>query len=145
MNRWQKKGRDRVWKKWSWMGREGRIYKEEILAVDEAYIAVFWPTPGFKGRTVELLIPNRDDLNLCVHNSPLRGYQVKKKKSQHKWKSVKQVTNVLPLKRNLYQNLELQFLKFFLKKWLNARYFQRDISNDKEGEDKRNTIETGYS
>ena len=35
-------------------------------------MAIYWPTPGFKGRTLKLCIFTRWDFNLCVHSSPLR-------------------------------------------------------------------------
>ena len=44
------------------------------MAVVEACTALFWPTPGFKGRTFELwVLFNRWDLTICVRSSPLRG------------------------------------------------------------------------
>ena len=36
-------------------------------------MAVYWPTPDFKGRTFNLCVLNRWDLNLFVRSSPLRG------------------------------------------------------------------------
>ena len=36
-------------------------------------MALHWPTPGFEGRTFELLVLNRCDLNFCLHSSPVRG------------------------------------------------------------------------
>ena len=36
-------------------------------------MAIHWPTPGFKGRTVKFCLLNRLDFNFCVRSSPLRG------------------------------------------------------------------------
>ena len=33
---------------------------------------IYWPTPGFKGRTFKLCVLNRWDFNFCVLSSPLR-------------------------------------------------------------------------
>ena len=35
-------------------------------------MAVYWPTPGFNGRTSQLCVLNRWDFNLCVNSFPLR-------------------------------------------------------------------------
>ena len=37
-------------------------------------MAVYWPTPDFKGRTFKLCVLTRWDFNFCVRSSPLRGY-----------------------------------------------------------------------
>ena len=37
-------------------------------------MAIYWPTPGFKGRTFKLCVLTRWDFNSCVHSSPLQGY-----------------------------------------------------------------------
>ena len=36
-------------------------------------MAIYWPTPGFKGRTFKLCVLIRWDFNFCVRSSPLRG------------------------------------------------------------------------
>ena len=41
-------------------------------------MAIYWPTPGFKGRTFKLCVLTRWDFNFCVHSSPLRGKAKKK-------------------------------------------------------------------
>ena len=43
------------------------------LAVSVACMAIYWPTPGFKGRTFKLCVLNRWDFNFWVRGSPLRG------------------------------------------------------------------------
>ena len=42
-------------------------------------MAIYWPTPGFKGRTFKLCVLTRWDrtLNFCVRSSPLRGHNTK--------------------------------------------------------------------
>ena len=36
-------------------------------------MAIYWPTPGFKGRTFKFCVPTGWDFNFCVRSSPLRG------------------------------------------------------------------------
>ena len=36
-------------------------------------MAIYWPTPDFKGRTFKLCVLTRWDFHLCVRSSPLRG------------------------------------------------------------------------
>ena len=36
-------------------------------------MAIYWPTPDFKGRTFKLCVLTRWDFNFCVRSSPLRG------------------------------------------------------------------------
>ena len=36
-------------------------------------MAIYWPTPGFKGRTFKLCVLTGWDFNFCVRSSPLRG------------------------------------------------------------------------
>ena len=36
-------------------------------------MAIYWPTPGFKGRTFKLCVLTRWDFNFRVRSSPLRG------------------------------------------------------------------------
>jgi len=52
-------------------------------AVDETCIAIFWPTPGYRGRIVQLWVNNRRDRNFCVGTSPLRCLPHSKIKSFH--------------------------------------------------------------
>ena len=35
-------------------------------------MAIYWPTPDFKGRTFKLCVLTRWDFNFCVRSSPLR-------------------------------------------------------------------------
>ena len=37
-------------------------------------MAIYWPTPDFKGRTFKLCVLTRWDFNFCVRSSPLRGH-----------------------------------------------------------------------
>ena len=50
-----------------------KLAREKSLAVGVACMATYRPVPGFKGRTFELWVLNRLDLNVCVCNSPLQG------------------------------------------------------------------------
>ena len=43
------------------------------MAVSVACKAIYWPTPGFKGRTFRVCVLTRWDFNFCVRSSPLRG------------------------------------------------------------------------
>ena len=36
-------------------------------------MAVYWPTPGYKGRTFKLCVLTRLNFNFCIRSSPLRG------------------------------------------------------------------------
>ena len=36
-------------------------------------MAIYWPTPGFEGKTFKLCVLTRWDFNFCVLSSPLRG------------------------------------------------------------------------
>ena len=36
-------------------------------------MAIYWLTPGFKGRTFKLCVHTRWDFNFCVRSTPLRG------------------------------------------------------------------------
>ena len=36
-------------------------------------MVIYWPTPGFKGRTFKLCVLTRWDFDFCVRSSPLRG------------------------------------------------------------------------
>ena len=42
-----------------------------------ACMAIYWPIPGFKGRTFKLCVLTRWDFNFCVRCSPLRGMPAK--------------------------------------------------------------------
>ena len=56
------------------MDRMGRNKQgKNSLAVSVAYMALYWPTPGFKGKTFKLCVLTRWDFNFCVRSSPLRG------------------------------------------------------------------------
>ena len=44
-------------------------------------MAIYWPTPGFKGRTFKLCILTRWDFNFCVRSSPLRERQRRRRRS----------------------------------------------------------------
>ena len=56
------------------MDRMVEIDKEKkSLAVSVACMAIYCPTPGFKGRTFKLRVLTRWDFNFCVRSSPLRG------------------------------------------------------------------------
>ena len=41
-------------------------------------MAIYWPTPGYKGRTFKLCVLTRWDFNFCIRSSPLRGPGKKK-------------------------------------------------------------------
>ena len=36
-------------------------------------MVLYWPTPGFRGRTFKLCVLTRWDFNFCVRGSPLQG------------------------------------------------------------------------
>ena len=55
------------------MDRKCRNKEEKSLAVSVACMVIYWPTPGFKGRTFKLCVLTRWDFNFCVRSSPLRG------------------------------------------------------------------------
>ena len=55
-----------------WTGRVE--IRKKSLAVSVACLAIYWPTPGFKGRTFKLCVLTRWDFNFCVRSSPLRGH-----------------------------------------------------------------------
>lgn len=53
-------------KKWSWVDREGRTSSgKKFLTVGKACVVIFWPTPGFKGRTFV-------SCEFWVHSTPLQ-------------------------------------------------------------------------
>ena len=52
--------------------RTGRVeIRKEFLAVSVACMAIYWPTPGLKGRTFKLCVLTRWDFNFCVRSSPM--------------------------------------------------------------------------
>ena len=56
------------WMDWKGRNKQGR---NKFRAVSVAYIAMYWPTPGFKGRTFKLCVLARWDFNFCGRSSPL--------------------------------------------------------------------------
>ena len=40
-------------------------------------MAIYLPTPGFKGKTFKLCVLTTGDFNFCVRSSPLRGFGYK--------------------------------------------------------------------
>ena len=60
-------------------------------------MAIYWPTPGFKGRTFKLCVLTRWDFNFCVRSSPLRG-------SKRAYQLVKHLTTVKQGKATTVQN-----------------------------------------
>ena len=71
--------------------------RKKSLAVSVACMAIYWPTPGLKGRTFKLCVLTRSDFNFCVRSSPLRG-------SRSKW--------VLTETKS-WQDLDLLILNFW--------------------------------
>ena len=66
--------RETFWQKCRSMDRKGRSkHGKKSLAVNVACMTMYWPTPGFKGRTFTLCVLTRWDFNFCVRSSPLRG------------------------------------------------------------------------
>ena len=64
-----------VLEKCRWMDRKCRNKQErkKSPAVSVACMAIYWPTPGLKGRTFKLCVLTRWDFNFFVRSSPLRG------------------------------------------------------------------------
>ena len=57
-----------------WMDRTDRNKQgKKSLAVSVACMAIYWPSPGFRGRTFKLCVLDRWDFNFCVRRSPTRG------------------------------------------------------------------------
>ena len=54
-----------------WTGRVE--IRKRFLAVSVAYMTIYWPAPGFKGRTPKLCVLTRWDFNFCIHSSALKG------------------------------------------------------------------------
>ena len=46
-------------------------------------MAIYWPTPGFKGRTFKLCVLTRWDFYFCVRSSPLRGINILTNKTSY--------------------------------------------------------------
>ena len=68
---------ERFWKKMLVNGLEGqKLARKKSPTVSVACMAIYWPTPGFKGRTFKLCVLNRWDFNFCIHSSPLWGWIV---------------------------------------------------------------------
>ena len=64
------------------MDRNGRKKaRKKSLAVSVAWMALYWPTPGFRGRMFKLCILTRWDFNFCVRSSPARGFSRDKQTS----------------------------------------------------------------
>ena len=54
------------------MEREGRnVKKKKIMAVGEARVAIFWPTPDFEGRTFDSSGFSKEGI-LCDRSTLLR-------------------------------------------------------------------------
>ena len=66
-----------------WTGSVEISKEEKSLAVSVPCIAIYWPTPGFKGRTFKLCVLARWDFNFCVRSSPLRVTNKQSFKDHH--------------------------------------------------------------
>ena len=51
--------------------RKSALYLMRMICV--TCMAIYWPTPSFKGRLFKLFVLNRWDCNFCVRSSPLLG------------------------------------------------------------------------
>ena len=56
-----------------WTGKV-EISNEDIPDAGLEYMTMYWPAPGFKGKTFELWVLNRRVFNFCVHSTLLRHY-----------------------------------------------------------------------
>ena len=54
-----------------WTGSVEISSRKKSLAVGEACMAFFWPTPGLKGRTFEFWALNKWVFNCCIHSTLL--------------------------------------------------------------------------
>ena len=64
-------------------GLEGsKLARKKSLAVSVACMAIYWPTPGFKGRIFQLCVLNRWDFNFCIRSFPQRGESEKNTHNQ---------------------------------------------------------------
>ena len=62
----------RVWEKMQVNGPKGlKLARKKCQAGSVACMAIYWPTPGFNGRTFKLCVLIRWDFNFCVRRSPL--------------------------------------------------------------------------
>ena len=59
------------------------------LAVSVVYMAIHWPTPGFKGRTFQLCVLIRWDFNFSDRSSPLRDIDGKTTKYANAFDTVR--------------------------------------------------------
>ena len=50
-----------------------KLEKETFLAVNEAYLAIFWSTPGFNKQLDKLWVVKEWDLNFYARSTSLRG------------------------------------------------------------------------
>ena len=57
-----------------WAGRVEM--RKKSLVVSVACMTIYWPTPGYKGRTLKICVLTRWDFNFCVRSSPLLGYSL---------------------------------------------------------------------
>ena len=57
--------------------------RKKSLAVSVACMAIYWPTPGLKGRTFKLCVLTRWDFNFCVRSSPMRGEEGRQNRRKH--------------------------------------------------------------
>ena len=53
------------------------------MAVNVACMAIYWPTPSFKGRTFKLCVLISWDFNFCVRSSPLRDITKHRRSIRH--------------------------------------------------------------
>ena len=60
-----------------------KLARKKSLAVGVACIVIFWPAQGFNGRTFELYVLNRWDLNFCVRSPNCGGGKAEQRTS---WK-----------------------------------------------------------
>ena len=67
------KAQERFWKNASEWTRKVEINREKIPGSRLTCMAIYLPARGLKGRTFELWVLNRWDLNFCVFFSQLRG------------------------------------------------------------------------
>ena len=63
----REKWRGLDWMKLNWPGKVDIRTK----LPDEVSMAIFWPPPGFRARTLDLWVLKRGNLNFCVHTTSL--------------------------------------------------------------------------
>ena len=61
------------------------------MAVSVACVAIFWTTPGFKGRTFKLCVLIASDFNFCVCSSQLRGKERRMKTGNNREEENEQI------------------------------------------------------